>query len=81
MLASTSVSSKIILFFVKKKKEFLKYISNNIYIIQMFFFLREKTLFENLPFILEQRKGKKVRTCFKLKKKVRLLPFTKTLNK
>ena len=69
MLASTSVSSKIILFFVKKKKEFLKYISNNIYIIQMFFFLREKTLFENLPFILEQRKGKKVRTCFKLKKK------------
>jgi hypothetical protein len=67
MLAS--VSGKTILFFrKKKKKKFLKYISNNIYKLYPIFFkkkIEKKTLFENRPFILEQRKGKKVRTCFK----------------
>jgi hypothetical protein len=66
MLAS--VSGKTILFFRKRKKKFLKYISNNIYKLYPIFFKKKtekKTLFENRPFILEQRKGKKVRTCFK----------------
>jgi GT2 family glycosyltransferase len=69
MLASTSVSSKIILFFVKKKKKFLKYISNNIYIIQMFFFFKRKNFIRKSTFYFRTKEGQKGKNVLQIKKK------------
>jgi hypothetical protein len=69
MLAS--VSGKTILFFRKKKKEFLKYISNNIYKLYPIFFKkknREKNFIRKSTFYFRTKKGQKGKNVLQMKK-------------
>jgi hypothetical protein len=69
MLAS--VSGKTILFFSKKKKEFLKYISNNIYKLYPIFFKkknREKNFIRKSTFYFRTKKGQKGKNVLQMKK-------------
>jgi hypothetical protein len=69
MLASTSVSSKIILFFVKKKKKILKIYKQQYLHYPNVFFFKRKNFIRKSTFYFRTKEGQKGKNVLQIKKK------------